>query len=309
MDKPVFKRFTRTQGMALLSIGAALFTLFLKFLAYWLTGSVGLYSDALEALINLAAGILAFVVLSISQRPPDEKHTYGHGKAEYFASGVEGSLILIAAASIVYMAIQRFFHKAVLEHLLFGIGISMAASLVNYVSAFYIARSAVAHDSITLEANAKHLMTDVWTSVGLGIGLFAMYFLPPHWQVLDPIMAIIVAIGIVVTGFDLMKRSVDGFMDAALPNAELRRIETLIKSNMGAAQRFETLRTRKAGAKRFVEFKLLVDGQLRVQEANDECERLKNAIKSAFPNTAVTIHLEPAGGGIPIRSNQRFDQI
>lgn len=291
--RPLFFGLTRTQIMALVSIGAALITLSLKFIAYVMTGSVGLYSDALEAFVNLGAGIIAFLVITISQMPPDEKHSYGHEKAEYFASGVEGGLILVAALSIVYMAVERFFHRTVLDHLLYGISISMIASVINFVSAFYIGKTAEAHDSITLEANAKHLLTDVWTSIGVSVGLLIVYFLPTEWQLLDPLIAIAVAISIIVTGIDLVRRSIDGFMDAALPVAEINQIEQAIGLVIPENQYFRGLRTRKAGVKRFIEFKLMVPSDLAVQEAHDWCDRIEEAIEVIFPNASVTIHVEP----------------
>ena len=287
------KTLHKTQHMGLLSITAAILTLCLKFGAYLLTNSVGLYSDTLETFVNLAAGFIVFFVVTIAAKPPDEKHSYGHDKAEYFSSGVEGGLILIAAASIVYMAIERLVSKHPLENLPLGIGVSTAASLINFGTAYYIAKVAKEHDSITLEANAKHLMTDVWTSIGVAAGLLIVYFLPPGWQILDPVIAIAVAILILLTGVDLLKRSVDGFMDAALPADEIYDIESIIQGCISAPQQFTALRTRKAGAKRFIEFTLLLKHDMTVEASHALCDHIEAAIGARFPTAIIHIHVEP----------------
>lgn len=283
----------KTQLMGLLSIAAAVLTLCLKFGAYFLTHSIGLYSDALETFVNLAAGFIVFSVVTIASKPPDEKHSYGHDKAEYFSSGVEGGLILIAAASIVYMAIERLVSKHPLENLLLGIGVSSVASVINFGTAYYIAKVAKEHDSITLEANAKHLMTDVWTSVGVALGLLIVYFLPPSWQILDPVIAIFVALLILSTGVDLLKRSIDGFMDAALPADEIYDIESIIQGCIAPPQQFMALRTRKAGAKRFIEFTLLLEHGMTVQASHALCDHIEAAINARFPTAIIHIHVEP----------------
>jgi cation diffusion facilitator family transporter len=283
----------KTQHMGLLSIGVAIVTLCLKFGAYFLTHSIGLYSDALETFVNLASGFIVLFVVTIAARPPDEKHTYGHDKAEYFSSGVEGGLILVAAASIVYMAIERLVSKHPLENLLLGIGVSSVASLINFGTAYYIAKVAKEHDSITLDANAKHLMTDVWTSIGVAAGLLSVYFLPPGWQILDPIIAIGVAILILSTGLDLLKRSVDGFMDAALPADEIYDIESIIQGCIKTPQQFAALRTRKAGAKRFIEFSLMLEHDMTVEASHALCDKIEAAIAARFPTAIIHIHVEP----------------
>lgn len=286
-------KLNHLQWMAIVSIVAAIATLVLKFSAYFLTQSISLYSDALESFINLATGFIALAVVTIAAQPPDEKHTYGHYKAEYFASGVEGGLILVAAGSIVYMAIERLLHKVPLTHLPIGLIISAIASGINFMSAYYIGKSAKKHDSITLEANAKHLMTDVWTSLGVVLSLVLVHILPPAWQILDSLIAILVATMIVITGFDLVKRSIDGFMDASLPIEEVRQLEHLIQNALTHDQRFMDLRTRKAGTKRFVEFKLIVSGDMTVETSHELCDRIEQLIETALPGTSVVIHVEP----------------
>ena len=287
------KALHKTQLMGLLSIIAALLTLSLKFGAYFLTGSISLYSDALETFINLAAGFIVFFVVTIASKPPDEKHSYGHDKAEYFSSGVEGGLILIAAVSIVYMSIERLLYKHPLENLLLGVGVSTVASVVNFGTAYYIAKVAREHDSITLEANAKHLMTDVWTSIGVASGLVIVYFLPPAWQILDPMIAIGVAVLILRTGIDLLRRSVDGFMDAALPADEIYDIESIIQGCITLPQQFTDLKTRKAGAKRFIELTLLLERKMTVEASHALCDKIEAAIAVRFPTAMIHIHVEP----------------
>jgi cation diffusion facilitator family transporter len=283
----------KKQHVALLSIAAAVATLGLKFGAYFISHSIALYSDALETFVNLAAGFIAFAMVTIASKPPDEKHSYGHDKAEYFSSGVEGGLILIAAVSIVYLSIERLVSKQPLQHLLLGIGISAVASLINFGCAYYIAKVAKEHDSITLEANAKHLMTDVWTSMGVAAGLLIVYFLPPAFQLLDPVIAIGVALLILSTGLDLLKRSVDGFMDAALPEREIADIESIIRGCIQAPQQFRALRTRKAGSKRFIEFTLLLKHDMTVEKSHALCDYVEAAINQRFPTAVIHIHVEP----------------
>ncbi|MEY3182790.1 MAG: hypothetical protein RLZ35_775 [Pseudomonadota bacterium] len=287
------KALHKTQLMGLLSIVAALLTLSLKFGAYFLTSSISLYSDALETFINLVAGFIVFFVVTIASKPPDEKHSYGHDKAEYFSSGVEGGLILIAAVSIVYMSIERLLYKHPLENLLLGVGVSTVASVINFGTAYYIAKVAREHDSITLEANAKHLMTDVWTSIGVASGLVIVYFLPPAWQILDPMIAIGVAVLILRTGIDLLRRSVDGFMDAALPADEIYDIESIIQGCITLPQQFTDLKTRKAGAKRFIELTLLLERKMTVEASHALCDKIEAAIAVRFPTAMIHIHVEP----------------
>jgi len=278
--------------MALLSVATSILTLGLKFSAYFLTGSVSLLSDALEAFVNLAAGLLAFAALTIAARPADAGHAYGHEKAEYFASGVEGMLILFAAGSIVYAAVPRLSAPQPLERLDLGLVVAVLAGAANYAAARTMLRVAQRHDSITIEADARHLLTDVWTSVGVVGGLLVVRFVP-QWQILDPLMAIAVAGHIVFTGIDLLRRSVAGLMDAALPAADVARIESVIAAQTPATASYRELRTRKAGSRRFIEFSLLMNGNERVADAHRLCDRLEEALRACWANTSVTIHVEP----------------
>ncbi|MCC6533428.1 MAG: cation transporter [Burkholderiales bacterium] len=278
--------------MAWLSIATSIATLGLKFGAYFMTGSISLLSDALEAFINLAAGLIALAALSIAARPADSGHSYGHDKAEYFASGAEGILILGAAASIGYGAAQRLIQPMPLTQLGAGLIVSLLAAAANYATARVMASVAERHDSITIEADAKHLMTDVWTSLVVVAGL-SVVMLAPGWYVLDPIMAIGVALHIVYTGVDLLRRSARGLMDASLPAAEVARIDGVVRAGMPAGVSYRGLRTRKAGSRRFVEFSLLVPGACRVSEAHDLCDRIERDLEGALSNASVTIHVEP----------------
>lgn len=278
--------------MAMLSIATSLVTLGLKFGAYLLTGSVSLWSDAMEALVNLAAGAVALGALTIASRPADEKHRYGHDKAEYFSSGVEGALILVAAVAIVYTALRRMHDPQPLAALAPGIAIALLAAGMNYATARVMLRVARSHDSITIEADARHLLSDVWTTVGVVSGLTVVMF-APAWSILDPLLAIAVAVYIVHTGFGLLKRSADGLMDAALPPVEVQHAEAIIRAALPPYTSFHALRTRKAGAQRFLEFHLLVPGTTRVADAHALCDRIEVALIEQLPRSHVTIHIEP----------------
>ena len=287
MQSPSLTRF------AWLSIGAALATMALKTAAYYLTGSVGLLSDAMESLVNLAGALMALSMLTVAARPADEDHPYGHGKAEYFSAGVEGALILIAAASIAYAAVQRLLHPRPLEQLGLGLAVSVLASLVNLVVALILLKAAKAHRSATLRANAHHLMTDVWTSAGVLVGVGAVAV--TGWQRLDPIVAIIVAANIVWTGSRILRDSVSGLMDAALPAAELEILKKLLDRYADEGVHYHALRTRQSGAQRFVSLHVLVPGDWSVQQGHDTLERMEAEIRRALPPVTVFTHLEPIG--------------
>jgi cation diffusion facilitator family transporter len=294
---------TRTkavQRMAWLSIATSIATLALKFGAYFITGSVSLLSDAMEAFVNLAAGMVALGALTYAARPADEDHHFGHDKAEYFASGVEGALILVAAASIAWAAVQRLLHPAPVESLGWGLMVSVVAAGMNFATAKIMLRAARAHDSITLEADAKHLLTDVWTTVGIVAGLLVVMW-RPEWSILDPLMAIAVAIQIVFTGIDLLRRSADALLDAALPPEELRTAEAAIRGALPPEADFHALRTRKAGSRRFLDLHLVVPGTMSVAESHALCDRVEAAIVAALANADATVHVEPRESAAPHR--------
>ncbi len=274
-----------------LSIGAAVATLLLKAAAYWLTGSVGLLSDALESLVNLAASTTALACLWYASRPVDPSHTYGHEKIEYFSSGLEGMLILVAAGGIAWYAIERSIRTQPLQELGLGTAIALAASLVNLVVAQVLLRVGRASQSIVLEADGRHLMTDVWTSVAVVAGLVLVWL--TDYQILDPLIALLVAANIVWTGLDLVVRSFNGLMDHALPQAEQDILRTAIAAHLEPGMHFHALRTRQAGAHRFADFHLLVPGAWTVQRAHDLSERVEEAVRHALPGLEVTVHIEP----------------
>ena len=289
---------TAVRRMAMLSIATSIVTLALKFGAYFLTASVSLWSDAVEAFVNLAAGLVALGALTLAEQPADERHAYGHDKAEYFSSGVEGALILVAAIAIIWSAIERLLAPRPLEQLGFGMLIALLAAAANFTTARVMLKVAHQHDSITIEADAKHLLTDVWTTAGILVGL-GVVVLMPQWAILDPLMAIAVALHILFTGFDLLRRSADGLMDAALPANDVSRVESLIRAELPPDASFHALRTRKAGARRFLEFHLVVPGTLTVAESHALCDRVEAALTGSLAKAHVTIHVEPHGTSPP----------
>lgn len=283
---------TELRRMAYLSVAASVVTMGLKFLAFWLTDSVSLFSDAAESSVNLLAGLIALAAVTIAHRPADDDHAYGHYKAEYFSSGAEGTLILVAAATIVYAAVGRFLSPAPLPDLGPGLLVAAAAAGVNWVVATAMLRVGQQYDSITIEADAQHLMTDVWTSGGVIAGLVVV-MLFPQWTVLDPLIACVVAIRIVYTGVDLVARSVHGLMDLSLPAGERARIEEALREACGSDASWHNLRTRKSGSRRFIDLHLTVRGATTVQEAHDLCNSIEAAIGARLPNAHATIHVEP----------------
>jgi cation diffusion facilitator family transporter len=276
---------------AIISILAALATIALKGGAYVITGSVGLLSDALESLVNLAAAIVALIALSAAARPEDEDHRYGHTKAEYFSSGFEGALILLAAASILYTSAHRLLNPRPIEQIAVGAGIAVAASLVNLLVARTLFRAGRAYQSITLEADAHHLMSDVWTSVGVVAGVSAAAL--TGWQRLDPIIAILVAFNIMRTGVKILRRSLMGLLDTAIPEDLQQKISEILVRHASEGVRFHALRTRQAGAWRFIDFHVLVPGNWSVQRGHDLLERIEEEVRAVVPNSTVFTHLEP----------------
>ncbi len=276
---------------AWLSIAAALSTILLKGWAWWLTGSVGLLSDALESFVNLAGAMMALAMLTLAALPADDKHAYGHGKAEYFSSAFEGFLILIAAVSIAYAAIERLFNPQPLESVGIGLGVSVVASIINLVTSRILMGVGRKYKSITLEADAHHLLTDVWTSVGViaGVGLVWL----TGWLWLDPVIAILVALNIVWTGWQLLQRSTAGLMDASIPEEELKTIESILAGYRKQGLDFHALRTRQAGTRAFVTVHVLVPGTWTVQDGHDWSERIEADIRQAVTHAHITTHLEP----------------
>ena len=278
--------------MVLLSIATSFATIALKFSAWYLTRSVSLWSDALESLVNLAAGLVALGAITLAHQPADDRHRFGHDKAEYFSSGVEGALILFAAVAIFWSAIQRLYTPQPIDDLALGLGVAFVAGAMNFATARLMLKVAKQHDSITIEADARHLLTDVWTSIGIIGGLLVVLW-KPEWAVLDPVMAVVVALHILVTGFDLLRRSADGLMDAALPDAEVKAAEAAIAASLPSTASFHALRTRKAGSRRFLELHLTVPGMMTVAESHALCDHVEAALQVALPRAVVTVHVEP----------------
>ena len=276
---------------AWISIGAAVLTIGLKTVAYFLTGSVGLLSDALESIVNLVGALMALAMLTVAARPADEDHDYGHGKAEYFSSGVEGTLILIAAISIIWAAVPRLLDPQPLEQVGIGLAVSAGASIVNLLAAYFILRAGKRYQSITLEANAHHLMTDVWTSVGVlaGVGVVAM----TGWERLDPIVAFVVAANIIWSGTKIVRASVLGLMDTALPNEDRAAIINILERYKEKGIQYHAMRSRQSGARKFTSFHILVPDHWTVLEGHQLLEQIESEIRSTLPGITVFTHLEP----------------
>ncbi|MDR2636995.1 MAG: cation diffusion facilitator family transporter [Zoogloeaceae bacterium] len=282
---------TDLKPYAWLSIAAAVVTIALKTWAWRLTGSVGLLSDALESLVNLAGAAMTLWMLTIAAQPEDEKHAFGHGKAEYFASGFEGFLILFAALSIAVAAVGRLFSPVPLASLGMGVSAAAAAALVNFAVARVLRRAGRRHHAIALTGEAEHLLTDVWTSVGVIAGVAAVRL--TGWLWLDPLLALAVAGHIAWVGAALLYRSASGLMDSALPPRERERIEAALAPYRAQGLQFHALRTREAGMRAFVSLHVLVPGAWTVQRGHDQVEEIEAAIRRALPRAHVTTHLEP----------------
>ena len=276
---------------AWVSVATSVVVIALKFAAYFLTGSVGLLSDAVESIVNIFAALIALAVLTYASEKPDHEHNFGHEKAEYFSSGIEGALIFVAAGAIIWTAIPRLINPQPLDQVWLGLGLSLVASVANAACAWVMLRAAKAHRSITLEADARHLLTDVWTTAGVFAGVVLVQV--TGWLRLDPIIAIAVAIQILWTGWHLMTRSFDGLMDRAISDEDRAVITGILDDLRREGGDYHALRTRIAGAKSFVNVHILVPGSMSVQAGHDLCERLESEIVAKLPHVEVLTHLEP----------------
>ena len=276
---------------ALLSVLAAVVTFVLKLVAWRFTGSVTLLSDALESVANLAAALVAVASVTVSARPADEDHAYGHTKVEYFAGGIEGALILIAAAGIGWNAVDRFFHPQELTGFTMGLSVSVVASAINLIVARLLLRAARQYHSVALEADGKHLMTDVWTSVAAVVGLILVKL--TGWPWLDPALGLLLAFHIVFTGVHLVHQSMLGLMDTGVPPGDLARIKGVLAGYEAEGMQWHALRTREAGARRFMSVHLLVPGNWTVQRGHDVAEAVEASLRQAVPRLHVLTHLEP----------------
>ncbi len=274
-----------------LSVAVALATIALKTAAWWVTDSVSLLSDALESLVNLAGATFALLMVTIAANPADDEHPYGHHKAEYFSSGFEGVLILVAALAIIAAAVQRFWAPQPLESLGWGLGLSLVSTVMNGALAWAMLRKAREHRSIALEGDARHLFTDVWTSVGVVLGLLAVG--ATGWLWLDPVVAIAVAANIAREGVSLIRRSVDGLMDSALEPQVLAEIEKTLDGFRHHVLRFDHLSSRRAGSRRFIDLHMHLPGHWSLGRAAALRTSVEQALMSAVPGLRATIQLLP----------------
>ena len=277
---------------AWLSVAASVVTIILKAGAWWLTGSVGLLSDAAESLVNLVAAIVALIAITIAERPADEDHQFGHSKAEYFSAGVEGAMIFIAAGSIIVLAVERLLNPQELEQLGVGLIVSVIASIINGIVGTMLIRAGRKHRSVTLTADGKHLLTDVITSIGVVVGVGVVWL--TGWSALDPIVAIGVGINILFVGGGLVRKSAMGLMDATLSDEDNSAIEAVLDSYRRSGEvDFHELRTRESGVRRFVEFHALVPGSWSVERAHDLVENVESEIRDKLPDSHIASHIEP----------------
>jgi cation diffusion facilitator family transporter len=274
----------------LLSLVAAVATIGLKTGAYLLTGSVGLLSDAAESVINLVAAGIAFWMLTVASRPPDEEHAYGHTKAEYFSSGAESSLILVTAAGIAWAAWGRLMNPQPLENVGLGLAATLTATAINGAVALILLRAGRRLRSITVTADGQHLMTDVWTSAGVVVGVVLVAL--TGWLALDPIIAIIVALNITWTGIRLLNDTVHGLLDTALPQADQEKINQALAKYEAMGVQFHARRTRSAGQRRFISMHVLVPGHWTVHTGHALCEQIEQDIRARLPKSTVFTHLE-----------------
>jgi cation diffusion facilitator family transporter len=281
---------TSRNRMAYSSLGAAVFVLLLKFVAFLVTGSVALLSDAAESIVNVVAALIVIIAMRIAARPADYEHPYGHSKAEVVSSALEGGMILVASGMILLSSFPRLLKPTELHQPLVGIAVAVAASLVNGVLALFIQREAKRVHSEALAANARHLLTDVWTSVGVVIGVVAVVL--TGWDILDPLIAIVVALNIVRTGVNVANRSVSQLMDERLPEDEEKKILDVFDAHPEVLG-YHRLRSRRAGFVRFAEVDIFVAPTLSVREAHELVKVLEQDILATLPNLVTTIHVEP----------------
>ena len=274
-----------------LSVATSVVTITLKFWAYSVTDSVGLLSDAIESLVNIVAALVALGVLYYVAFGPDDDHNFGHDKAEYFSSGIEGGLIIAAAVGIVWSAIPRLIEPRAIEQITLGIVLTVAASAANALCAWVMLRAAKVHRSITLEADARHLLTDVWTSAGVLVGIVVAN--ATGWARLDPLVAMAVAVHIVWTGWSLIKRSFDGLMDRAIPASEQAMLIEVLERYKAQGCDYHQLRTRQSGKRSFIDVHLLVAGTTSVLDGHDVVERFEAEVRALLPHVEVLTHLEP----------------
>ncbi len=278
---------------AYLSLLGAIITITLKIVAFWITQSVSLLSDALESFINLFASLILLLSIHISQKPPDKNHLYGHGKIEYFSSGFEGLLIISAGMGIIITSAKRFIHPFLPSSLEIGLPFSIASAGINFILAKILIKAAREFDSIALEADAKHIMADVYTTSGIVMTLGIVYLFPHKLKFVDPTIAILLGIHLLRGGIDLIKKSVAGLMDHSISGEEILLIEKILENKLGDNKRWHGLKARRSGPTRFIEFHLLFPGKTTVKKSHDVCCEIEKEISSHIPNCKITIHVEP----------------
>jgi len=276
---------------AWISLAVAFLMIAAKTAAYRLTGSVSLLSDAIESIVNALGASAAIWALSLSARPPDDEHTYGHDKAEYFSSGFEGALIVMAAVGIIYTSVIRLFNPEPVTASVVGIGLALGTSAVNYVLAQWIKKAAIENNSIALEADSHHLMSDVISSFVVCIGVIVATNTPWWW--IDPVIAMLVGLNIIRMGWDLVRRSMNGLLDASFADAELQALHNVLKQFESDEVMFHAIRTRISGARKFVSMHVLVPGNWSVAHGHELLEKIEIAVHVAFHNTNVITHIEP----------------
>ncbi len=286
--KLVNRNLTR---FAWLSIAAAIVTIGLKSGAYFLTGSVGLLSDAAESVVNLIAAVVALIALSVAARPADDKHHFGHAKAEYFSAVVEGIMIFVAAVFIIYSAVERFLNPQPIENVGIGLGVSLIASVINGLVAWKLISVGRANRSITLVADGKHLLTDVWTSAGVVVGVLLVAL--TGWIRLDPVIAFLVGLNIIWTGYHLISQSVDGLMDKTFPDEDNATLVATLQELTTDEVHFHGVRTREAGHQRFITLHMLVPGEWTVQKGHDLAEQVEERLTEKFEHVDIEVHIEP----------------
>ena len=274
-----------------LSIFTALLTISLKLIAYLLTQSVGLLSDAIESLVNLMAAIIAFLTIRLAEKPADKKHPYGHSKAEYFSSTAEGFFIFSAALAIIFSAVNRIIYPKMIEQVSIGLLISAAATLINFLVGKKLISVGKKYQSITLEADGRHLLTDVWTSAGV----IAAVFLVDKTKilVLDPLVAIFVALNILLTGANLIRRSLSGFMDEALDKNDLLKVDKIFQKYQKKGLVFHAIKSRQSGQKKFLSFHALFPKSYSIKKAHDLVDKIEKELKRKVLNLQIESHMEP----------------
>jgi cation diffusion facilitator family transporter len=293
MKIPVKKRIkdrSFLKQFAWLSVGAALATIVLKTIAYLLTNSISLMSDAAESLVNLAGALMALWMLTIAARPEDEDHTWGHSKAEYFSSGAEGTMILLASLSIGFFAVQRLLNPRNLEQINLGLIVNASASVINLAVSLFLSRAAKKYNSITLEANSKHLMTDVFTSAGVIGGIIIVSI--TGLNIIDPILALLVAGNIVISGVSLVRKSVHGLMDTIIPETDIEKLKKVCEPYTKEGISFHAIRTRQAGSRKFISMHVLVPGSWSVHQGHRLLEEIELKIRQEIPESSILTHLE-----------------